>query len=232
MRSLRTRRPTNLGPFATLLATLVGIFFATAFIEESIRDVSGLRLLSLALLLAGAYAVSRRRRIFWIGCGIALAVLGAEAWAHARPSHAAVVANFAVLTLFTVFLGASIFHAILAQDEVTLDTIFGGICVYLLLGIGWSYSYSFIEYLLPGSFWLDGQPLTVSLREDEFRIPEFMYYSFVTLTTLGYGDIAPKSNPARALSVAEAVIGPLFLAVFIARLVSLHMAHEHRRRNV
>ena len=228
MRPLLIRRPENLGPFATLLATLVTTLFVPPFIEGTVFGISRFRLFTIAILLAGVYAVSRRRGIFWIGVAMAFAALGIEGSVHARPAPALVAANFALSILFLGFLGSVILYAILDEARVTLDTILGGICVYLLLGIGWSVAYSFLEYLQPGSFWLAGERLPSALRADEFRLEELLYFSFVTLTTVGYGDILAKTHPARALAAAEAVVGSLYLAVFVARLVGLHMVHQNR----
>jgi hypothetical protein len=141
---------------------------------------------------------------------------------------ALIVANFALSMLFLGFLVSVVLYTILAEARVTLDTILGGICVYLLLGVLWSVAYSFLEYLEPGSFSVSGAPLHLGSVADEFRLEEMIYFSFVTLTTLGYGDILAKTNPARALAAAEAVTGSLYVAVFIARLVGLHMVHERR----
>ena len=199
-----------------------------AFIEGSLFGVSLLRLFAMATLLAGVYAVSRRRRVFWPGVAIALAALATEGSVHTAPTRALVVANFLLSILFLAFLGSVILYTILDAANVTLDTILGGICVYLLLGVAWSVGYSFLEYLHPGSFWIDGGRLPSASRPDEFRLEELTYYSFVTLTTVGYGDVLAKTQPARALAAAEAVTGSLYLAIFIARLVGLHMAHAKR----
>jgi voltage-gated potassium channel len=229
MRSLSIRRPGDLGPFATLLATLVAALFIPPFFEGEAFGVSRFRLIAIAILLAGVYAVSRRRRAFWIGVGIAFATLASEGSLHASPTPALIAANFALSMLFFGFLALVILYSILAEARITLDTILGGICVYLLLGVLWSVAYSFLEYLEPGSFWVSGAPLSVGSAADEFRLEELIYFSFVTLTTVGYGDILARTNPARALAAAEAVTGSLYVAVFIARLVGLHMVHERRQ---
>lgn len=228
MRSRLIRSPENLGPFATLLATLVTVLFVPPFIDGTVLGVSRFRLVTIAILLAGVYAVSRRGRLFWIGLALALTGIGVEGALHARPTFALMVANFALSIGILGLLASVILYAILDEARVTLDTILGGICVYLLLGVAWSIAYSFLEYLQPGSFAIDGAPLPVALRSDDFRVEELIYFSFVTLTTVGYGDILAKTHPARALAAAEAVSGSLYLAVFIARLVGLHMVHQSR----
>ena len=232
MPGLPIRRNGNLGPFATLFATLVATLLVPPFIEGTVLDISRFRLFTGAILLAGVYAVSRRPGNFWIAVGIAAAALGVEGALHARPAPALVVANFALSLTFLVLLAGIVLYAILDELRVTLDTILGGICVYLLLGIAWSVAYSFLEYVEPGSFSIDGGRLPASLRDDEFRLEELLYFSFVTLTTVGYGDVLPRTSPARALASSEAVTGALYLAVFIARLVGLHMSHQVRNSDL
>lgn len=230
MRPLPFPRRTEVGPFAVLLGTLVATLLLSPFIErEYLFGVSRFRVFATAVLCAGSYALSRRGRVvFALGLGIALPALAAEASLHLQPGRPLIIVNFALTLVFLAFLGSALLRAILEQERVTLDTIFGGICVYLLLGVAWSLAYSVLEYLQPGSFLVDGLPLPGTGGPDEFRRDELIYFSFVTLTTVGYGDVLARSNPARALAAAEAVTGSLYLAIFIARLVGLHMVHQNR----
>jgi hypothetical protein len=228
MRVFPLPRTSELGPFAALLVTLVAMLLLSPFLSETILGVSRLRLLTAILLLAGVYAVSHRRRALAAALAIAVPQLVLEACLSVRPSSTLVLASLALSTLFFFFLGAVLLYAILDEERIHLDTILGGICVYLLLGVIWSLVYSILEYLQPGSFAIDGQLLPAPLRPDDFRHEELIYYSFVTLTTVGYGDVLAKTNPARAVAAAEAVTGSLYIAVFIARLVGLHMVHQRR----
>ncbi|MEO1068172.1 MAG: ion channel [Cyanobacteria bacterium J06638_6] len=88
------------------------------------------------------------------------------------------------------------------------------LCVYFLFGVVWALLYALVEATVPGSY------SNVSATAD---IDLFMYYSLVTLTTLGYGDIAPLLAPAQSLAAMEAFVGQIYLAVIIARLIGLHM---------
>jgi hypothetical protein len=97
------------------------------------------------------------------------------------------------------------------------------VCVYFFIGLMWSFVFSVLESLQPGSFRF-GQGLTANVKN-------FIYYSFVTQTTLGYGDITPVTPPARNLSVLEAIIGQLYLAVLIARLVGVQIAQSFDKRS-
>jgi hypothetical protein len=228
MPAFPTRRPADLGRFSTLLATLLATLLLAPFLPKALFGVSLFRVLVGAILLAGVYAVSRRPPVFAVGLAIAVPALVVETWLQVRPSSSLVVGSYALSTLFLLFLAAVILYGILDEERVTLDTIFGGICVYLLIGVTWALTYSVLEHLRPASFQVDGGPLPALAGADEFRHAELIYFSFVTLTTVGYGDVLAKTNPARALAAAEAVTGSLYLAVFIARLVGLHMVHQRR----
>ncbi|NIO10972.1 MAG: hypothetical protein GTO40_24365 [Deltaproteobacteria bacterium] len=115
------------------------------------------------------------------------------------------------------------------QEIVTVDTISGAICIYLLIGLMWAELYSLIEFIQPGSFTIQKFLPDAPGYNPQHQNPLFLYYSFVTLTTLGYGDITPLSPPARAFSFLEAVVGQIFVAVMIARLVGLHIAHSSKK---
>jgi hypothetical protein len=225
---LRIRLSPYLGSFAALLATLLATLLLAPFLDSEVVGIPRFRLFSSAILLAGVYALSRRRSVLAAGLAIALPALAVEAWLQVRPAPPLVIASFVLSTLFLLVLGGAILYAILEQEQVTLDTILGGICIYLLIGIVWSNGFSILEYLEPGSFQVEGQPLAGIARLDEFQHEELIYFSFVTLTTVGYGDVLARTHPARALAAAEAVAGSLYLAVFIARLVGLHMVHQRR----
>ncbi len=120
--------------------------------------------------------------------------------------------------LSAVFLMQMLFmiwvHIEKEKNEVTSDLILGAACAYVLLGMLWAYAYYFLENFHPNSFKVAENP-----GNDMW---DFYYYSFVTLTSLGYGDILALTRSARALSILEAITGQLYLAIMISRLVGLH----------
>lgn len=124
---------------------------------------------------------------------------------------------FSVATncIFTLFLSLAIFfliRQILLSSTVNHDTLLGGISIYLLMGILWFIIYRIILKLDPNAF-------SIKLDDSSFQL---MYFSFTTLTTLGYGDISPVNKIAMGFANIEALIGQLYPAIFIARLVSLY----------
>ena len=119
------------------------------------------------------------------------------------------------LSLFLVV----IIKQIMKDGPVTTHRVKGGVATYMLIGMIWAKLYSVISLAAPGAF-TGATGLNSSLS--------FLYFSFVTLTTVGYGDILPVNEFARSLANAEALIGQLFPAIFIARLVSLEVESRHR----
>ena len=112
--------------------------------------------------------------------------------------------------------------------EVSGDAIWGAVCGYLLLGIIWSFLYSAVETFFPGSFRMpdvQGAVSATALSRDGI----FNYYSFITLTTLGYGDVTPTTVLARTLAWMEAVTGQVYLAVLVAGLVGLKVTQASKR---
>jgi hypothetical protein len=219
--------------FGTLLLTLVLVIGGSPFLRDELGGLPLSRLTFSALFFAGVYAVSRNRRVLMGGALVGVPALVVTWLSVYSEGVEYVVADHMTDLAFIVFVGSVILRTVVAQDEVTADTIYGGICVYLLIGLGWEAVYSTLEYLDPGSFAMGGVPLaTVEGADAATRtFPALVYYSFVTLTTLGYGDIVPTTPQARVLSTAEAIFGQLFVAIFIARLVGLQLAHARAGGN-
>jgi hypothetical protein len=150
----------------------------------------------------------------------ALLVIGLTG--HAFTDHHVwhVVALLSAAGLFAL-LAVMILADVARAELVTMDTVFGASTVYLALGLLWAMLYALLDLTNRGSFhMLTAKP----------HLQDFAYYSYVTLTTVGYGDVVPVSRPARGLAVIEGLVGQLYLAVMIARLVSLQTAHEMRGR--
>ena len=118
--------------------------------------------------------------------------------------------------LFMAFVASQLNIEVFRPGEVNGHRLRGAIAVYLLIGFIFGLAFILVEHWIPGSF----QGLT--LDDFEQGIDRAIYFSFVSLTTLGFGDITPQGRLAESLVVAEAIIGQLYLAILIGRLVSLH----------
>jgi hypothetical protein len=125
------------------------------------------------------------------------------------------------LLAFMVLATGGVFRQIATSNVLSPNRIVGAICVYLLIGVIWSVAYALLELAVPGSFEGFGSEMS-SVWE-----PDWVYYSFVTLTSLGYGDLLPLTNSARTLSYMETVVGQFYLAVMVAGLVGAYLSAKN-----
>ncbi|MFM7374772.1 MAG: potassium channel family protein [Chthoniobacterales bacterium] len=131
--------------------------------------------------------------------------------------HAVHMISAAAATAFFIALAWLITTRVFRSGGITIYRIYGAIAVYLLLGILWGELYILIYLLNPGSFYFDP-----STQCGEPPISELIYFSFTTLTTVGFGDIVPVHPIARSMATLEALVGQLYPAVLLARLVTLY----------
>src|SRR5262249_8083494 len=130
-----------------------------------------------------------------------------------------------------VFLGYAIvvmLRFIFTSRQVTYNTLCASLCIYLLLGLVWALGYAVVHQLDPAAFYSsvpfsDG---SLEFRAGKGQSTGVLYFSFVTLTTLGYGDVVPLSPIAHTLASLEAITGQLYLTVLVARLVGLHISES------
>ena len=125
--------------------------------------------------------------------------------------------HLALWTGVALLAAASALRCALGARVVDREHLYAGLSAYVLAGIFFGVFYWVLERTWPGSLAVLGVE-----AQRTFALPVAMYYSFVTLTTLGYGDIVPRSEVTRGLAILEAIAGQLYLAVMIARLVSLY----------
>lgn len=128
-----------------------------------------------------------------------------------------------VLFLYLALLVFSFGRYIFTSHRVDAELISATLCLYLLLGLLWGSALMLLEECVPGSFAGAGLDQTFSFREQFAR---FNYFSFITMTTLGYGDITPQTPAAMALCQVEAILGQFFTAVLVARLVGIQVAQS------
>lgn len=188
------------------------------------RAIFNLLFLGLVLSAIRTLSESRIRMLTAVTVG---AVAYALSWAaEARPSAAFVAASYACHIVVFLFLVVALAENVFGDGPVDLNRIMGAVSIYLVLGLVWSLLYSLLEILQPGSFTMARHD--AGQGHGQTLVSHFIYFSSVTLTTLGYGDIVPISRPARMFSTLEATIGQLYLAIVIARLVGLHISQNRK----
>jgi hypothetical protein len=202
---------------ALLALLLLYPFFAGRVMAHAFWDIC-----SSAVLLLGLYAISHVRRRLVIALILSIAVLGTKWSGYVIDNAMLLLVNYGLAAIFFIFTACLLLGDVLRKGAVTADKIYGALCVYLLIGLTWGFMFLTLEGVQPGSFSLgQGQPSGI-----ETDPATLVYFSFVTLSTVGYGDITPLSPPARSFAFMEAIIGQIYLAVLVARLVGLHIAYS------
>ena len=118
--------------------------------------------------------------------------------------------------LFLLVCASSILYTVVIEAKVTMETLRGAICTYLLIGVAFSFAYQLAELLFPGSFHMNF-PV-----KDHIFLSQMMYFSFVTLIAIGYGDIVPIQDLSQTLAIVEGIIGQFYFGILVARLVAVY----------
>ena len=213
LRIPRFRRFTNV----QLLVALALLFFFFPFVEEvKGGDIIVSILLSLVLLCA-VLAVAERRRVFVIAIVLAIPAIAGRWISHFRPDLVPPPVFLTAGLVLIAFVVANLLRFVLRAPSVNMEVLCASISAYLMLGLLWTVAYWLVDQLTPGAFAFN----TNDGRQSIHGFNAF-YFSFVTLSTVGFGDITPVSKVARMLAAMEAITGLLYVAVLIARLVALY----------
>ena len=200
--------------FYSLLLTL-----AVVPLRRALGFPTSLLELFLALNLLAAVIPIRGRKTRRVLLPFLIVVFVGQGGTSWLDQAALVPLYLALWTVVALLAAASALRFALGARTVDREHLYAGLSAYLLAGIFFGVFYWVLERTWSGSFAIPGEG-----AQSDFSLPAAIYYSFVTLTTLGYGDIAPRSEVGRGLAIMEAVAGQLYLAVMIARLVSLYAA--------
>ena len=194
-----------------LLITILLLFVTAPFVVSLHDGILIMNVISVTVLVAGSYALSERKYLFAIAVVLsAITVAGTGLVLAFRQPWALLVSSSSIVVLVAFFC-VTILSYVLGSGRVTSDKIFAAICVYMLLGYCWSFAYSILLELQPGSF--------VSNSE------------LVRNDYVGYGDIVPHSPAARTMAILEAVMGQFYLVALVGRLVGLHIVHGNIERS-
>lgn len=175
------------------------------------------------LLVVGVWSMRGSGSVFRIGlvlvvAGVVMSILDASPVEGAFDRG-----SMTAMLLFLVLAVWSSMHQVLFSREINANRVVGAVCVYLLLGSAWAVAYGMVEIIYPGSF------MGAALDQVSGQETKWLYFSFVTLTTLGYGDITPVTNTARVLVYAEAIFGVFYMAILVANIVSAY-ASVHQKQ--
>ena len=200
-----------------LIALALFIFFAPFVEEIKGGDLIVSILLSLVLISA-VFAVASRRSTLIIALLLAIPALVGRWINYFRPELVPPAVFLTAGIGLIAFVVANLLRFVLRAPSVNADVLCASISAYLMLGLMWTMAYWLVDQLTPGGAF----SFNTNAGKQSMNGFNAFYFSFITLSTVGYGDITPVSKVARMLAATEAMTGLLYVAVLISRLVSLY----------
>lgn len=211
-----------------LLVVLLLLFFSAPFVEDLPQgDLIDAVLITLVMVSA-VLAVGGQRRTLIVALVLVIPALAGK-WAnHFRPDLVPATVYLAASILFFFFVVEQLVRFILRAPRVDVNVLCAGLSGFLMLGLLWVPAYILVAQMTPGAFAFS------STVEGQGGMAGFhaFYFSFVTLCTVGYGDVTPLSKAARMLVVMQSIVGLFYIAVLLARLVALYSAPEPIDRSI
>ena len=213
---------TGYGPCTYLLLSLVGLILLFPYAKGEFLGRALPAILYSLVLIGGAYAISWNRRRLIIGSGLALLGITLQ-WTALLTDIVAIyrLASVSYVVILILTIG-EVFRYILKRGPITADKLHGALSGYIMIAFLWTFIYALIESFTPGSFTLKN----VYSANDPHAFFRLLYFSFTTLTTVGYGDITPATDQARSFVMIEQFSGVFFVGILIARLAGLYPPHE------
>lgn len=202
-----------------LVALLILIIGVPIAYDLELISLPFSRVLGVSSILAiGVVSLRGAGRLFHVGIFLVVAGIILSVLSVASENDALHLISQLTLFVFLLLATSNTLQQVAVGNNISLNRIVGAVCVYLLLGVMWSIAYSVLEFSQPGSF----KGLT-ELASTAWN-PDWIYFSFLTITTLGYGDITPLTQTARSLTFSEAIVGQFYIAVLVAGLVSAYIS--------
>ncbi|MFZ5450164.1 MAG: ion channel [Thermodesulfobacteriota bacterium] len=201
-----------------LLFFIAGMPLIENFFELKILTAILFSLISISAI----YGFTRQKRTFIVSIVLFFPLIICTWWNYINDNIYSQLASTILNIVFLTYITYNIFISTFRARIVNLNVIHGAIVIYLLIGFIWSFIYALIESLHPGSF--------SHISEKIFGHRPLVYFSFVTLTTLGFGDITPLTPLAQSLVILEAITGQIYLIIQVSWLVGLYVAHTREQR--
>jgi len=204
--------------FFMLFLLLLGTLILHPYAETSRFGYYAFRVIGSAATLISVYAAKIHRGLLVFALLLAIPTLFQRILLPEANASSLSIFNMVLSFVFDVLIIVVIFRHVFAKERANSETIFGALCIYLLVGFSFASAYGMVATFDLKAFYLDPRT-NLHIVPDRF---DFIYYSFATMTSLGAAGITPVSSQARSLSVLEAILGVLYLAVLIARLMGAY----------
>ena len=217
-------------PYRNIFVALIAVILIDALAPNAIARGRFSDLMVAAILFAALVETVRLRHNAIWALVLGLPAVVVRVIAAYRPDTTA--QNTAVLgftAVFFVFLIWNLLHDLNKSDRPTSEKVFGALCAYIFIGLLFALFFAHLEYRNPGSFSTSNDLLAENAEGESMQLHTFTYFSFVTMTTLGYGDITPVTDNAQTLAWLEALIGQLYLAVMVAGFVATHISESMKK---
>lgn len=201
-----------------LLVALGLLFIAFPFVEEVKGGNVIVSILFSLVLLSGVIAVGERKRVLVVAIVLAIPAIGGQWINHMQPDLVSPSVFLSAGLILVGFVVANLLRFVLRAPSVNVEVLCASIAAYLMLGLMWTMAYWLVDQLTPGGAF----SFNMNTGTQSMNGFNAFYFSFITLSTVGYGDITPLSKIARWLAALEAMTGLLYMTVLIARLVALY----------
>ena len=208
--------------FSILFFFLLAYLVLYPYAIQSRSSYVGFRVFGAVVTVLSVYAVSFRRGAILIAVLLAAPALLQRIILPGVHAGAIAVSSIVLTFAFDIFIVAVIFRRVFSNKGPTREAVFGALCIYLLVGFSFASLYSILATVEPHAFYLSPL-LNAHSVPDRF---DLIYYSCGTITCLGASGITPVSDQARSISIIEALLGILYLAVLISRLLSAYNSRE------
>jgi voltage-gated potassium channel len=204
-------------PFYFLLGGLLIALLVAPIVTERFPAIAGLMLTG--TLLIATLSLSAAKRIFKIAWGLVAAKILLDVVGYTTPIPGVFIAEAMVLSTFFILATVFALRRVLEDKYVDMNRIAGAISVYILIGLIWASLYFALSLVDPQAFKGISELSDYNLTLTNTAYLDLLYFSYVTLSTLGYGDVTPVSRAAQSLAYLEAICGVMYVAVLISAMV-------------
>ena len=211
-------------PSVLLLLALVGTICAYPFLETSDLGRAGLSTLQIVVLILALRVIGHTPTLRRVGLVLAVPpVLMHGTYVLTGAPIYALATTVALAAYYAFAIGALLAY-VLRDDIATSDELFATICMYVLIAMLWACLYWTLKYVQPHAFFINPQ------NNPDARVTwwDLLYFSFTTLTSVGFGEITPATSHARSLVILEQIVGVMYVALLVGRVTSMSLRRERR----